>query len=66
MLRATNLHKRYGRVRALEGLSLSVPRGAIYGLIGQNGAGKTTSIRILATLALPDQGGVEVDGIDAL
>ena len=66
MLQATHLHKRYGRVRALDGLSLSVPRGAIYGLIGQNGAGKTTSIRILATLALPDQGEVQVDGIDAL
>src|SRR5688572_2871506 len=66
MLRASGLHKRYGRVRALQGLSLSVPRGAIYGLIGQNGAGKTTSIRILATLALPDDGSVEVDGIDAL
>ena len=66
MIRATGLHKRYGRVRALQGLTLTVPRGAIYGLIGQNGAGKTTSIRILATLALPDHGTVEVDGIDAL
>ena len=62
--------KRYGRgdkaVTALQGLSLSVPRGSLYGLLGPNGAGKTTALRILATLLAPDSGRVQVAGVDAL
>ncbi|HZR98621.1 MAG TPA: ABC transporter ATP-binding protein [Chloroflexota bacterium] len=66
MIRVCGLQKRYGRVRALDGLSLTVPEGAIYGFIGQNGAGKTTTIRVLATLALPDAGTAEVGGADVV
>ena len=66
MIRTRGLRKRYGRVRALDGLDLDVPSGAIYGFIGQNGAGKTTTIRILATLLLPDDGEAEVAGADVL
>src|SRR5579883_1367433 len=62
MLRAENLLKSYDRTRALNGLSLHVPRGSIYGFVGPNGAGKTTTMRILATLLLPDAGEVWVDG----
>lgn len=66
MIRTHALSKRYGRVKALDGLSISVPTGAIYGFIGQNGAGKTTTLRVLATLLLPDGGGAEVAGVDVL
>jgi ABC-2 type transport system ATP-binding protein len=64
MIRATGLVKRYGEVKALDGLDLAVPRGTILGLLGPNGAGKTTAVRILTTLLVPDEGSVEVAGID--
>ena len=66
MIRTEGLRKRYGRVKALDGLDLHVPEGAIYGFIGQNGAGKTTTLRALATLMLPDGGKAEVAGVDVL
>lgn len=66
MIHTDSLSKRYGRVKALDGLSLAVPAGAIYGFIGQNGAGKTTTLRVLATLLLPDGGSVEVAGVNVL
>ncbi len=56
--------KRFGRVRALDGLSLTIPAGVIYGLLGPNGAGKTTLIRILATLLSTDAGVVRIAGFD--
>ena len=62
MLRAEGLVKTYGRTRALNGLSLHVPRGSIYGFVGPNGAGKTTTLRILATLLAPEGGEAWVDG----
>jgi ABC-2 type transport system ATP-binding protein len=66
VIRARGLVKRYGRTWALDELDLDVPAGAIYGLIGQNGAGKTTAIRALATLLAPDEGEIEVAGADAI
>jgi ABC-2 type transport system ATP-binding protein len=59
------VRKRHG-IRALDGLSLSVPRGVIYGLLGPNGAGKSTTVKILTSLARPDEGSAQVDGIDVL
>jgi ABC-2 type transport system ATP-binding protein len=56
MIRIEGLTKRYGSVRALDGLSLEVKPGALYGFLGPNGAGKTTTMRILTGLAKPDQG----------
>ncbi|MFI0445709.1 ATP-binding cassette domain-containing protein [Actinomadura sp. 6N118] len=53
-------------VRALDGLDITVPRGAVFGLLGPNGAGKSTTIKILTTLARPDEGTAIVDGIDVL
>ncbi len=53
-------------IRALDGLDLSVPRGIIYGLLGPNGAGKTTAVKILTSLARPDEGTACVEGIDVL
>jgi ABC-2 type transport system ATP-binding protein len=64
MIRAEGLVKRYGKVVALDGLDLAVPKGTVLGLLGPNGAGKTTAIRILTTLLLPDEGTVEVAGLD--
>ncbi|HIE18487.1 TPA: ABC transporter ATP-binding protein, partial [Candidatus Bathyarchaeota archaeon] len=59
-----NLHKRFGEVKALDGLSFTVSPGKIYGLIGPNGAGKTTALRILATLIKPSAGSARVFGLD--
>jgi ABC-2 type transport system ATP-binding protein len=61
-LRCRDLHKRYGDVVAVDGLSLDVHRGECFGLLGPNGAGKTTTIEILEGLLAPDSGEVEVLG----
>lgn len=61
-----NLVKRYKNVRALDGLTLSVPRGSIFAVLGPNGAGKSTTIKILTTLSHPDSGQAYVAGIDIL
>ena len=55
-VRTKSLHKRYGQVRALDGLDLAVETGSVYGFLGPNGAGKTTAIRILTGLAKPTSG----------
>lgn len=60
------ISKSYGPVRALEGVSMEVGRGEIFGLIGPDGAGKTTLIRIIATLLLPDEGQASLDGLDVV
>jgi len=66
MIRASGLKKRYGEVRALDGLDLAVQEGAVLGLLGPNGAGKTTAVRILTTLLEPDEGTAVVAGVDVL
>jgi ABC-2 type transport system ATP-binding protein len=53
---AEGLEKRYGKVKALDGLDLQIPEGKACGLLGPNGAGKTTAVRILSTLLRPDGG----------
>lgn len=58
------LRKSYGRVKALDGVTFGVGEGEMYGIIGPDGAGKTTLFRILATLLLPDCGTATVDGYD--
>lgn len=59
-----NLSKSYGSVRALQDVSFEVAKGEIFGLIGPDGAGKTTLFRLLATLLNPDSGTATVDGLD--
>lgn len=59
------LRKRYGDKQALDGLDLTVRAGTVQGVLGPNGAGKTTAVRIMSTLLRPDEGRVEVAGIDA-
>ena len=53
-----NVDKRYGRVDALAGATMSIPAGSIFGLIGPNGAGKTTSMQIMSSLLSRDGGSV--------
>src|SRR4051794_41347375 len=60
------LTKSYGRLTALDGLTLSVGRGQILGFIGPNGAGKTTAIKILVGLARPTAGSARVGGVDCV
>jgi ABC-2 type transport system ATP-binding protein len=55
-LQLEGVSKSYGSVRAVDGLSLTVPRGTVYGLLGPNGAGKTTTIRMIMRITLPDAG----------
>jgi ABC-2 type transport system ATP-binding protein len=54
--------KSYDRVTAVDSLTLTVPRGAIYGFIGPNGSGKTTTLRMIMNILLPDRGEIEVLG----
>ncbi|MCX4747073.1 ATP-binding cassette domain-containing protein [Kitasatospora sp. NBC_01287] len=65
-IRAENLVKTFGDVRALDGVSLDVPEGTVLGLLGPNGAGKTTTVKVLTTLLRPDSGGAVVAGVDVL
>ncbi len=62
----SNLSKSYGKVQALSDVTLSVDKGELFGLIGPDGAGKTTLFRILATLLLPDAGEATVEGKDVV
>jgi sodium transport system ATP-binding protein len=62
MIEVINLHKSFGSVKALNGVSFTAPDGKITGLLGPNGAGKTTTLRILYTLLYPDQGEARIDG----
>lgn len=60
------LSKRFGRIEALQGIGFSVPRGELFGVIGADGAGKSTLFRILATLIIPDGGRARVLGRDTV
>ena len=59
-----HISKSYGKVKALEDVSFSVGKGEVFGLIGPDGAGKTSMYRILCTLLLPNMGSATVDGYD--
>jgi ABC-2 type transport system ATP-binding protein len=54
--------KSYGKVLAVDSLTLGVPRGSIYGFIGPNGSGKTTTLRMIMNILMPDRGAIEVLG----
>jgi ABC-2 type transport system ATP-binding protein len=59
----TNLVKRYGSLRAVDGVSFSIREGEIFGIIGPNGAGKTTTVECISGLRVPDSGSVGVYGL---
>ncbi|WP_174590618.1 ABC transporter ATP-binding protein [Methanocella conradii] len=63
MIEARNVIKRYGSVKALDGFEMSVEKNTVHAIIGPNGSGKTTAIRILSTAIRPDSGEVSIDGI---
>jgi sodium transport system ATP-binding protein len=64
MIKVSNLHKSFGKVKAVRGISFEVPDGEITGLLGPNGAGKTTTLRMLYSLLPPDEGEIRIDGLD--
>ncbi|MDF2533281.1 MAG: hypothetical protein K0Q65_2862 [Clostridia bacterium] len=66
MLEIKNLHKRYGKFYAVNGLDLSIPEGEIFGFVGPNGAGKSTTMKIICGLLTATSGEITVDGVDAL
>jgi gliding motility-associated transport system ATP-binding protein len=63
---ARGVSKRYGPTLALESLDLEIERGEVFGLLGPNGSGKTTFIRLLAGYLLPTAGQLEIDGCDSV
>lgn len=63
-IRASGLAKSYGQLRVLRGVDLAVPQGSVYALLGSNGAGKTTVVKILSTLLKADAGSASVGGFD--
>ena len=64
IIEINNLSKSYGKTKALDNVSFNVERGELFGLIGPDGAGKTTLFRLLTTLLTPDEGSATVDGRD--
>ncbi|MCM2674544.1 ABC transporter ATP-binding protein [Alkalicoccobacillus plakortidis] len=66
MIETINLTKSYGSFTALNQLNIEVKKGTVYGLVGQNGAGKSTTFQILSTLMTPTSGTAIVDGIDVV
>jgi ABC-2 type transport system ATP-binding protein len=63
---AQGVSKRYGPTLALDSLDLEIERGEVFGLLGPNGSGKTTFIRLLAGYLLPTAGHLEIEGCDAV
>lgn len=66
MLEIKNLVKKYGEKVAVDGITLSIPRGTFYGLLGPNGAGKSTTIHCITGIAQPTSGTILVDGTDVV
>src|SRR5215470_7668566 len=60
---AEDLHKYYGKTRAVDGISVQVPAGEVFGMLGPNGAGKSTTIEMVEGLRVPDAGSVSVLGL---
>src|SRR3990172_9330564 len=66
LVQATDLHKHFGNNRVVDGVSLHIKPGEIYGLVGSDGAGKTTTMRLLVGALLPDAGEIQVCGYNVL
>lgn len=66
MIKVDNIHKSFGDVHAVRGVSFDAPDGKITGLLGPNGAGKSTTLRVLYTVLRPDEGSATIDGADVV
>jgi len=66
MIRVDDVHKSFGAVHAVRGVSFEARDGRITGLLGPNGAGKSTTLRVLYTVLKPDAGGAAIDGVDVV
>ncbi len=66
MIKVNGIHKSFGKVRAVRGVSFEAPDGKITGLLGPNGAGKSTTLRVLYTVLKPDEGNASIDGCDVV
>lgn len=66
MIEVQDIHKSFGSLHVLQGVSLSVQQGEIVSIIGKSGAGKTTLLQIIGTLDRPDRGSVRIGGTDVL
>ena len=66
MIRVDDLHKSFGEVKAVRGVSFQADDGRITGLLGPNGAGKSTTLRVLYTVLKPDRGSASIDGADVV
>ena len=66
MISVNEIHKSFGAIRAVRGVSFAAPDGKITGLLGPNGAGKSTTLRVLYTVLKPDRGSAVIDGIDVV
>src|SRR5210317_1758121 len=62
IIELSGIYKSFGSVKAVNDLSLSVPKGSIYGFIGPNGSGKTTTIRMIMKIMYPDKGNIRING----
>ena len=63
VLKVNSISKSYKNFKALNGVTMSVPKGAIYGFVGKNGAGKTTLIRVICGLQEPTEGSYSIYGV---
>lgn len=66
MITVSDIHKSFGKIRAVRGVSFDAPDGKITGLLGPNGAGKSTTLRVLYTVLKPDRGRASIDGVDVV
>jgi len=66
VIKVDNIHKSFGKVHAVRGVSFDAPDGKITGLLGPNGAGKSTTLRVLYTVLKPDSGSANIDGADVV
>ena len=64
IIEVEDLHKSYGALKAVDGVSFSVRTGEVFGILGPNGAGKTTTVEVLEGMRAPDSGRAVINGID--